>query len=96
MKEVSIGDGMVPLNEFKTHASRWLKRLRDSGEPFVITQHGRPAGVMVSPEDYDRMRQIATFEKEIALAEGDYEAGRVFSTSEARAYLAKRRVEHTK
>ncbi len=96
MKAVSIGDGIVPLHEFKSHASRWLKRLKEHGEPFVITQHGRPAGVVVSPEDYDRIRRQVDFEKEIALAEADYEAGRVYTTDEARAYLSQLRAERSK
>ena len=42
MKSIRVSDGVVPLGEFKTHASRYLK---DLDGPVVITQNGRPAGV---------------------------------------------------
>jgi hypothetical protein len=46
VKEVQVFDGIVPLGEFKAQAAKLLKRLRESGEPMVITQNGRPAWPM--------------------------------------------------
>ena len=59
MKEVQISDGIVPLGEFKAQAARLLKRIGESGQPMVITQNGRPAGVLLSPREYDRMQGAA-------------------------------------
>lgn len=57
MKEVHIADGIVPLGEFKAQAAKYLKRLGESGEPVVITQNGRPAGVLVAPAEFDRRQE---------------------------------------
>ncbi len=88
MKNVRIEDGIVPLNEFKAKAGRLLKKLREDGEPLVITHNGRPAGVVVSPEEFDRMRAREEFDREMALAERDIEDGRVLEGKELRARLA--------
>lgn len=72
MKSVSVADNIMPLGEFKTHLSSVLRRLREDGRPVVVTQRGRAAGVLVSPEDFDalteRARFIAAIERGLAEA----------------------------
>jgi prevent-host-death family protein len=93
MKNVRIEDGIVPLNEFKAKAGRLLKKLREDGEPLVITHNGRPAGVVVSPEEFDRMRAREEFDLEMALAERDIEEGRVMTGDQLRERLHARRTK---
>ncbi len=61
MKPISIQDDIVPIGEFKTHASRIVRGMRETGRPVVITQHGRPTGVLISPEDFDRFTERERF-----------------------------------
>ena len=93
MKNVRIEDGIVPLNEFKARAGKLLKKLRESGEPLVITHNGKPAGVVVSPQEYDRIQAREEFELEMNAAEADIQAGRVMTTDELRASLLERRAQ---
>jgi prevent-host-death family protein len=74
MKDISIAKGVIPLGEFKTHAARYLKNLDG---PVVITQNGRPAGVLLSPSEYDRIRQQQRFLESIAAGMDDAQSGRV-------------------
>jgi PHD/YefM family antitoxin component YafN of YafNO toxin-antitoxin module len=43
----------------------------------VITQHGKPAGVLVSPEDFDRMSEHSRFLQAVERGLDDVKAGRV-------------------
>jgi prevent-host-death family protein len=76
VKEVQISDGIVPLGEFKAQAARLLKRIAESGQPMVITQNGRPAGVLLSPQEYDRIQERQRFLESIAAGLADAESGR--------------------
>ena len=87
MKEVQISDGILPLGEFKARASKLLKRLGESGQPMVITQNGRPAGVLLSPQQYDLMQERQRLLESIAAGLADAEAGRVMNTTELRERL---------
>jgi prevent-host-death family protein len=87
MKEVQIADGIVPLGEFKAQAAKFLKRLGEFGEPMVITQNGRPAGVLVAPAEFDRMQELQRFLESIAAGLSDAEGGRVVDTAEIRRRL---------
>ena len=64
---------IVPVTDLRQDAAAVLKRLRGSREPLVITQRGRAAAILLSPETYERSRQetellrlLARGEREIA------------------------------
>jgi prevent-host-death family protein len=87
VKEVQISDGIVPLGEFKAQAAKLLRRIGESGQPMVITQNGRPAGVLLSPREYDRMQERQRFLESIAAGLADAESGRTMNTVELRERL---------
>jgi prevent-host-death family protein len=87
VKEVQIADGIVPLGEFKAQAAKLLKRIGESGQPMVITQNGRPAGVLLSPREYDRMQERQRFLESIAAGLADAESGRTMNTMVLRERL---------
>ena len=43
----------VPLSEAKTHLARLLAEVERLGEGVTITRSGRPAGVLLSIEEYE-------------------------------------------
>jgi prevent-host-death family protein len=55
MKPIRIATDVVSVGELKVHAAKLLDRIRDERRPIVITQHGKPAAVLIRPEDYDRL-----------------------------------------
>jgi len=86
-KALHVSQDILPIGDFKTHAGRVLRRLRDDGRPVVITQHGRPAGVLLSPEEYDRLREHDRFLEAVHEGLADAEAGRTISDEELGAKL---------
>jgi prevent-host-death family protein len=91
MKEFSVSQDIVPIGEFKAHASQLLKRLAGGARPLVITQNGRPAAVVLSPAEYDRMRERDRFLASVAAGIDDAEARRVMDSDALRARLAEHR-----
>jgi len=96
VKEVQVFDGIVPLGEFKAQAAKLLKRLGESGEPMVITQNGRPAGVLESPREFDRIQERQRFLESIAAGLADAEAGKVTGTAELKKRLRAWRAERAR
>ena len=90
MKPISIQDDIIPIGEFKTHASRVMRKLRDSGRPVVITQHGRPAGVLVTAAEFDRLTERDRFIAAVNEGLADSNAGRVISDDELTAEFDRR------
>ncbi len=91
MKEISVANDIVPLGEFKADLSKWLNNVQQTGQPVIVTQNGRPAGVLLSPQAFDQLRQRKLFLRSIEEGLADAEAGRVFDTSQVRTELERRR-----
>jgi len=66
MRKVSVAEDLVPIGEFKTHASQLLRRMGRTMRPLVITQNGRAAAVVLTPAEYDALGGREALKAEIA------------------------------
>ncbi len=96
MKHLNISNDIVPIGEFKSSLSKWLKRIQSTGHPLVITQNGRPAGVLLSPSEYDELVYKRHFVDSVNRGLSDAESGNVYSTKELKKELDKRRQRGSK
>jgi len=62
---------IIPVSDLRQDAAKLLKQLKNSKEPFIITQRGRAAAVMIGVDAYEKFEH----EKELLhlLARGDRE-----------------------
>jgi len=93
MRTISIKNDIVPIAEFKTTLSKWFKNLQGSGHPVIITQNGKPAGVLLSPDDYDELVYRKSFLDSVDRGISDADSGKTHTTKELRAALASRRTK---
>ena len=91
MKTISITNDIVPIAEFKAGISRWVKSLKNTGQPVIITQNGKPAGVLLSPEDYDELVYKKSFLDSIGRGIADAESGKTYRTEQVQSLLKARR-----
>jgi prevent-host-death family protein len=77
MRVVRISENFVPVSEFKAQAAEWLRKVADSGAPVIVTQNGKPAGVLLSPQAFDDLTEQARFVAAVNEGLADAEAGRV-------------------
>jgi prevent-host-death family protein len=87
MRDINVLEGIVPLGEFKTKASKIIRDIADSDEPLVITQNGRPAAVLMSPAAFQEMRERHEFFRAVAEGIADSETGRVVDHKKVRRWL---------
>jgi len=79
MKPIQVSEDILPIASFKAHASEVVRSLRARGRPMIITQNGRPAAVLLSPEEFDRLTYRERFRAAVREGLDDAEAGRVVS-----------------
>ncbi len=91
MKTLSISNDIVPIAEFKAGISKWFKSIQNAGHPLIITQNGKPAGVLLSPSDYDELVYKKSFLDSVGKGMANAESGKVYSTQELKAALVERR-----
>ena len=87
MKPFSTAEDIVPLNDFKARASQLFRKLREGQRPLIITQNGKPAAVLISPEEFDRIRERDRFVEAVSAGLADAAAGRLVDDKELGAEL---------
>lgn len=89
MKALKISKDVVTLAEFKSQAAALLERISASSQPLLITQNGKPAGVLLSPAEFDRLQEqeAARFVAAVSRGLHDADSDKVLSTAQARTRL---------
>lgn len=82
MSAMQITKDILSLSELKTQTSKVLRKLRDDGRPVIITQNGKPAAVMITPETFDRVSDHIHFLMHLEEGLADAKAGRVIDDEE--------------
>lgn len=77
------------VTTLKRQATRLLAELRNSREPVLITEHGKPAAYLVDVGSYELMQDRMELLEGIARGERAVLEDRVFSKSEAREKMKK-------
>jgi len=82
MKDILLSEDVFPIGEFKKHASRLFRRLKEAGRPIVVTQNGSPVGVVIPAEEYDLIRERTRFMAAVEEGLRQSEAGQVSAGTE--------------
>ena len=66
---------IVPISDLRKGAAALLKKVRESRDPVIVTQRGRPAAVLLSVEEFERREQDLEILRLLAQGEKDIAAG---------------------
>ena len=89
MKALKVSKDVVTLAEFKSQAAALLERIGSSSQPLLITQNGKPAGVLLSPAEFDRIQEqeSARFIASINRGVDDADNDRTLTSTQAKLRL---------
>ncbi len=90
-KDLELATDLVPIGEFRSRTATLIEAMRDEGRTLVITQNGKAAAVVMSPQDFDALRYRQRFVEEVARGLADVDAGRTQTSAQVRNALRKRR-----
>ena len=91
MKKINVSNDIIPLGKFKTSLSKYLKDVQSKGQHLIITQNGKPAGVLLSPSEYDELVHEKLFIESVSRGLSDADSGKIFSTNQLKKELIRRR-----
>ncbi len=63
----------ISIAQAHNRLSDLLKKLKDG--PITITRRGKPVGVIITPEDYQNLRQVQAYLKVVSLSHTLNESG---------------------
>ena len=91
MTIIMVMSETLPLAEIKAHLSEIVDRVESEHERIVLTRNGRPAAVIMSPEDLEALEDTLELMsdpkalREIRKAQGEIAKGKGVTADELRA-----------
>ena len=84
---IDLVHDVVPLSEFRNSLTECIARTRRTHRPILVTQNGKSATVMISVEDFERMRETFEIAEDIRISEAEIARGEVMTAAEVEASL---------
>jgi prevent-host-death family protein len=79
---LQVAEDIVPIGELKAHLSERIRDLRGRRRPLVVTQNGKAAAVLLSPEEFDRLTSQSRFVAAVQEGLDQADAGKVVEHDE--------------
>lgn len=76
----------LSLSEAKMKLSGLVQAVHDTDEEIVITKNGSPAAVLISPGEFESMKETLVIRSDVALTEEIRKGLRSLKEKEARLY----------
>ena len=77
--EINAGQDVKPISDFRKDSAKVLKRLKETRQPVLLTQHGRSVAVLLDVHEYEEREYDRQFARAIAEGLKDCAAGRTHS-----------------
>jgi len=77
METLDLTTDIRPVTEFRSNTSEILESLKKNRRTIILTQHGRPAAVLESVEEYQRKLEELRFMKGLVAGMRDIESEQV-------------------
>jgi prevent-host-death family protein len=84
---IDYADKIEPVSVLKSRSAELIRRVRDTGQPIVITQNGKAACVLQDMVSFERQRKVLLLLKALVEGDQDYKNGRSFTHKQAQMKL---------
>lgn len=79
MSKLKPSRDIQPVTEFRANAAQFIEQVRDTGEPMILTQHGRSAAVLLDVDSYESLMDEIALLRDVRQAEDQVVAGKGIS-----------------
>ena len=75
MSKIKPSRDIQPVTEFRANAAQFIEQVQATGEPVILTQHGRSAAVLLDVASYEGMLDELALLRDVRQAEQQVAAG---------------------
>lgn len=77
--QLDILEGIIPLSSFRQSSKAHLQKINKTNKALILTQNGKSAAVLLTPQAYQKLEYERELFKAIAEGEKDIEEGNTVS-----------------
>jgi prevent-host-death family protein len=89
MKRINLDEDIKSLSDFRVNAASYVKRVRKTKRPMVITQHGKSSAVLLDVTEYEALMEKLEVLQDIHLAQEQIASGKSFKHTDAKNEVIK-------
>jgi prevent-host-death family protein len=90
MPIMDYANGIEPVTVLKTRSAEIIRQARETGQPIIITQNGKPTAVLQDVESFQRQRAALTLLKIMAKGDQELNAGKGIAHDEVFARIERK------
>lgn len=90
-KKINVVEDIIPIGKFKTHAAQMLRQMHKTCRPLIITQNGRAAAVVLTPDEFEALGYREFVKAKIQAGIDSVQTGPSMTTDELRRHMKSRR-----
>lgn len=76
MPKLNPSRDIQPVTEFRANAAQFIEQVQETGEPLILTQHGRSAAALLDVDSYEAMTDELALLRDVRDAESQIAAGK--------------------
>lgn len=84
MRRLKIDEDIKPLSDVRVSIASFIKQVRNTKRPLVITQHGKGVAVLLDASEYEAMQEKLELLMDIQTSLGQFENGQGISHEDAK------------
>lgn len=90
MRHINLEDDIKSLSEFRANSANFIKQIKDTKRPLILTQHGKSTAVLVDVAEYQATIEKLELLQEIQTAERQIAEGKILSNEQVEKRIADR------
>ena len=90
MQRLKIDQDIKPLSEVRISIANYIKQVRDTKRPVIITQHGKGVAVLLDAAEYENMQERIELLTDVQMSLGQIANGQGISHEDARKMVLRR------
>ncbi len=88
MQKINFENDIKPLSEFRANAAGFVKQVKESKRPLIITQHGKSSAVLVDVAEYQALIEKLEVLQEVQVAEQQIVDGKYLTNVQVQKRLS--------
>ncbi len=90
MQRLKIDQDIKSLSDVRTGIAGFIKQVRDTKRPLIITQHGRCVAVLIDAHEYEVMQEKLELLTDVQISLNQIENGQGMDHEEAKEEILRR------
>ncbi len=90
MRQINLESDIKPLSEFRANAASFVKQVKETKRPLILTQHGKSSAVLMDVAAYQSLLEQIELLREVQVAEQQMAEGKVLSPARVKKHMADR------